>query len=314
MKPSALLCSLLLVAAAAQAVPPHPKTPEASTAQIFGVPPLGSRGQINDRALYYLLSTGGRELKLEVSLNGHFYLEEKMTLPPGVSGTTFELLAGDTAHRDRLFKLSEESGNRLQVSLLVDGRVVLDGSFQELVKASHDLQRLPFRLARPVKLVRTFSPEADPATHLPAPHPGLPTKGYYDQTCVQACEDERTSCYPEECPETRSCQYCDDQYDACFYNCYVCTDPKSVSNFDGQPYIASFQWYGTQCRIDQFNQYSYYDQDYVDVRTDHYQRTEYCDGHHVDTYLYSTDSYGWCEHPTYFPCDFPNGYPFYVCY
>ena len=53
---------------------------------------------------------------------------------------------------------------------------------------------------------------------------------------------------------------------------------------------------------------------YLVFKVTTYQRTEYCDGH-VDVVpisVYYTN--GWCDHPLYWSCMYPFGYPWNVCY
>ncbi len=307
MKAPALLTCLFLTASAALALSTGPKAPPSPASEIFGQP-LSSQRQSDDRALYYLLGSAGHELEFDVRVNGQSYLDEKMTLPADAAGATFELLAGDTAHRDRLLKLAESWRNRVSVAVKVDGRAVRELSLGELLASSRDLQRLPFRLGQVIKGTRWFSPEASEAPRR-SPLSGLL------KDCTSNCQSQFYSCMSSVCAGQEECDYCNQEFAACDANCPppTCTDPKSVSYYDSPGTITSVTWAGTSCLLDAPSLAEYYDHDYVTVRVDHYTVTTYCDGHSSSTY-YSTYSSGYCWHPTHISCSSASYYPINVCY
>ncbi len=309
MKPTALLTCLFLMAGAALALP-HPKPPQSPASEIFGRSPLPSQSQSDDRALYYLLGSAGRELEFDVRVNGHSYLDEKMTLPADAAGATFELLAGDAAHRDRLFKLAENWRNRVLVTVKVDGRAVRELSFQELLDSSSDLRRLPFRLGQVAKGMRTFSAAASGSSK-PNPLSGLL------KDCTSDCQSQFYSCMSSVCAGQEECDYCNEEFATCDSGCPppICTDPKSVSSYNTSPTLTNVQWTGSECLGDSpyATFFQWYDHDYLTYRTDHYTVTTYCDGHTTSSY-YSTYSTFYCWNPSYGQCYYPDGYTYNVCY
>lgn len=306
MKSTALLTGLLLTANAVHALPARPVPSEDPAAKIFELP-LPSPGKADERALYHLLGSAGRELEFEVRVNRKVYLDEKLTLPADAAGAAFELLAGDTAHRDRLFKAAENWRNRVRVTVKVDGRAVREVSFQELLAASRDLQRLPLRLGKVAGGARSFSPEAAGA-------PKTDPLSWLAKDCTTNCQSGYYSCMSSSCPGQEECDVCNEQFAACISYCtpVTCTDPKSVSYHDSST-ITNAQWAGSQCRSDWYYGGLYYDQYNLTVRTDHYTDTTYCDNHTTSSY-YSTYSSGYCEHPTPWQCSYPSGYAFNICY
>jgi hypothetical protein len=310
MRSTALLSCLFLAASAALALPVGPNVPQSPANGIFGQPHLPSQSQSDDRALYYLLGSAGRELEFDVSVNGHPYLDETLTLPADAAGATFELLPGDTVHRDRLFKLAENWRKQISVTVKVDGKVVRELSFQELLASSRNLQRLPFRLGQVTQGTRSFSPEASGAPRKD------PLSGLL-KDCTTSCQSDFYSCMSSVCPGQEECEYCNQEFSTCYSNCSpppTCTDPKSVSNYNTST-LTNVQWTGSAClgNSPYDTIFWWYDHDNLTYRTDHYTVTTYCDGHSTSSY-YSTYSSFYCWHPTYGQCFWPDGWTFNVCY
>jgi hypothetical protein len=309
MKSTALLTGLFLMAGAALALP-HPKTPQPPANEIFGAPPHPSQSRSDDRALYYLLGSAGRELEFDVRVNGRSYLDEKLTLPADAAGATFELLAGDKVHRDRLFKLAENWRSQVLVTVKVDGGTVRELSFQELLNSSRDLQRLPIRLGQAAKGTRSFSPEASGAAK-PNPLSGLL------KDCTSSCQSQFYSCMSSVCAGQEECDYCNQEFYDCNSGCPppTCTDPKNVSYYNSSPTLTNVQWTGSACLGDSpyATIYFIYDHDYLTYRTDHYTQTTYCDGH-TETSYYSTYSTVYCWSSSYSQCYSPDGYTYNICY
>lgn len=304
MRPTVLLACLLLIAGAALAQPPHPRGPQSPASKIFALP-LPSQQQSDGRALYYRLDSAGRELAFDVRANGQPYLNEKLTLVADAAGDTFELLAGDTVHRDRLFKLAENGRNRVRVTVKVDGRAVRELSFQELLASSRDLQRLPSRPGQVTSGVRWFSPEAD----------GAPSRNPLSgllKDCTSSCQSQFYSCMSSVCAGQEECDYCNQEFYDCDSNCSPppsCTDPKSVSTSNSSTLVGA-QWQGQYC-LNDYPSAQLYDHYYLTYRVDHYTTTTYCDGSSSVT-SYSTYESSYCDEATGFSCSYPGGYP--SCY
>jgi hypothetical protein len=304
MRSTALLACLLLTAGAALALPARPKAPQSPASEIFALP-LPSQQQSDGRALHYRLDSAGRELAFDVRVNGQPYLDEKLTLPADAAGATFELLAGDTVHRDRLFKLAENWRNRVRVTVKVDGRAVRELSFQELVASSRDLQRLPSRPGKVTNGVRWFSAEAEGAPS------GNPLSGLL-KDCTSSCQSDFYSCMSSSCPGQEECDYCNNEFATCNNNCSPppsCTDPKSVSNSNTSTLVGA-TWEGEYC-LNDYPSGQLYDHYYLVYRHDYYTTTTYCDGSSSVT-SYSTYTSSYCDEPTYISCSYPGGYP--SCY
>jgi len=254
-----------------------------------------------------LIAPGPHELKFEVSIEGRTAVSDVIQLPFDSSGGIVELLAGDPAGLADVLARAERAGKgRLSVSL--DGRTLKTFTPAEFRAYNERFQHAPPAVLTPSGEVRTFAPGIGRAPR-PADLRDLLSKGY-DPQCVANCDTNRDWCYQNEpsCEGVDYCEICEDEWASCHNNCWICTDPKSTSQYTTSSlYSATF--YGSSCLEEWFYPHSryWYDSYSYVIRNYRWQRTEYCDGSHTDTLLYTWDTTGSCLRSTFFTCSFSFG-------
>lgn len=239
------------------------------------------------RAFYslagHLVPPGSRELRIEVRIAGRPLLSDVLQLPLDAAGATFELLGGDPRSLERVFARAAEAGRRAQVVVSLDGRTLRTFSFSEFLIYNQQFEKAPPQIRLPLGEERTFAPEAG-------------TRGSqsslaksYDPECVAGCQAHRDGCYQMEpsCAGVFRCAVCDNEYNTCRQSCWVCEDPKSVTDRT-EASMVNNGYRGTACLTDSIWGRSEWWEiyDYVIVYTT-IRRTEYCDGSVVETVISS---------------------------
>jgi hypothetical protein len=123
------------------------------------------------------------------------------------------------------------------------------------------------------------------------------------------CDQNRDWCNQTEpsCAEVDWCDECEAQWRVCCDHCWICTDPKSVTERTNS-WIRNAYWRGRSCLENIWNELYDYDRYDLGIQNDRIRRTEYCDGRVVETVLYSWDSYGSCIRNTFWTCPFREGF------
>ncbi|HEX4962087.1 MAG TPA: hypothetical protein VF173_14730 [Thermoanaerobaculia bacterium] len=279
--PALLLASLLLWAPAMATAGESPRflpdrTPEGTAA------PVSAGGALlrvdNGERLYYSLpgqlAPGTHELRFEIRVEGRLRIDDKLQLPADAAGGSVELLAGDTVRQRQLFELAAGS-NRTEVRVTLDGRLLRTLSLPELAAASRRLQLSLLVLRSPLSEHRSYFPAAGSGA---AGRLQRATAADYDPHCIDDCGAAKVACYASEpeCEGLRWCPACEDQYDACFESCRICTDPVSV-NTEYVLWTQTTSPAGSACVFDGscsslYSLYSYY------VEHCLVQVTTYCSG------------------------------------
>lgn len=269
--------------------------------------------KLSERAFFSLagelVSPGPHELKFEIRVDRRLILQDVLQLPFDAAGGTFELLAGDPEGLARVFALAEKAGRKAQVTVALDGRTLRTFAFPEFLSYNQQFHEAPPTVSQPLGEVRTFASDAAPTARPDAP-PSPHTKGYYDPTCLANCDANRDYCYQTEpsCEGVDYCDVCENQWSACRNGCWVCTDPKSVSEYNTS-WIKSATWVGSDCLATLYTPNYWWDYYNLVIENSRWRRTEYCDGSHTDTWLYSWDTYGSCMRNTYWSCSYSYGQP-----
>jgi hypothetical protein len=264
---------------------------------------------LNQRAFFSLAGAlvppGSRELTFEVRIDGRLALQDVIRLPFDSAGGTVELLAGDPAGLANLLARAEKAG-KSQFSVSLDGRTLETFTLAELRAYNKRFQdSLPVAL-KPAGEVRTFASTGEPV--LQPRKPQGPLTKDYDPSCVASCDAQRDDCYQTEpsCEGVEYCEVCEDQWSSCYNGCWVCTDPKSVTEYTTSS-LYSATYYGSSCLQDFWGTGYWFDYYSYVIRNYRWQRTEYCNGSHTDTLLYTWDTSGTCQRNSYFSCSFPFG-------
>jgi hypothetical protein len=261
-----------------------------------------------------LVPPGVRELTFEIRIDGRTALTDVLRLPLDAAGGTFELLAGDPRALARLFARAEKD-RRAEITVKLDGRTLRTFSLPDFLAYNRQFQdKLP-SVRNPLGETRTFAPEPGAEARPDGRQGGL-SKGW-DTQCLANCDTNRDYCYQTEpsCYAVDYCDVCENQWSSCRNGCWVCEEPKSVSQYTSS-WIKSASWAGGNCLYDASQSSYWYDFYNLVIENDRYQRTEHCDGSHTDTFLYSWDTYGSCMRQSYWQtCSYPAGssYPPY-CY
>lgn len=253
---------------------------------------------------------GARELKIEIRLAGKSVLQDVLQLPEDAADGTFELLAGDPAGLERVLKLAKKMGDRAQVVVSLDGQVLRSFSIPEFLEYNERFRETPPEVRSLLGEVRTFAPAVAEAAGS-REDPGQPTALGWDPNCIAACDADRDYCYQTEpsCFGVDWCEVCENQWSACHNGCWICEDPKSVSQYTSS-WIKNAYWAGTACLSDVFQNKNWYDFYNLTIQNDRYQRTEYCNGSVAHTLLYSWDTYGSCTRNTPWTCSSSTGSAF----
>jgi hypothetical protein len=139
---------------------------------------------------------------------------------------------------------------------------------------------------------------------------GSLTKGW-DPVCLANCDTNRDWCYQTEssCEGVDHCDVCENEWSSCRNRCWICTDPKSVTERT-RTWLKNAYWWGSRCLENVWQELHYYDMYDLVYQNDRIRRTEYCDGRVVETVLYSWDTYDSCIDSTPWTCDFWQGSAF----
>lgn len=249
-----------------------------------------------------------REMAFEIRFGERVMLRDVLQLPKDAVGGTFELLAGDPEALGRLLARAEKQGHRARVTVSVDGRPLRSFSIPELLAYNRQFQESPPNVRQVLGEVRTFAPGAlKPSSR---DFVSLLAKDY-DPVCLSNCDTNRDWCYQTEpaCEGVDWCEVCEDEWTLCSNGCWICTDPKSVTERT-RTWLKNAYWWGSRCLEDVWQELYYYDLYDLVFQNDRIRRTEYCDGSVVETVLYSWDTYGDCIRSTPWTCSFYQGSAF----
>lgn len=186
-------------------------------ARIFGAgPPSPILVSLADAPI----AESGGELRLEVRVDGHLFVDDLLRLGPDAAGGTFEFLAGDAARQQRLAALAK-SGQTVEIEVLLDGATLARPSLDQLLADSAQLQGSGAR-RYPLSEVRTLGPAAGRDGEPPLRN--VQAADIYT-SCVADCETSRQWCY-QNTPECNQawCDSCENDYYACLNFCYDTRD------------------------------------------------------------------------------------------
>jgi hypothetical protein len=221
---------------------------------------------------------------------------------------TFELLAGDPEGLARVLSLAEKAGREAEITVALNGRTLKSFSLPEFLAYNRQFQESPPTLVKPLGEVRTFASDGAPVT--PPGKPADPRAKDWDLNCLANCDTNRDYCYQTEpsCEGVDYCDVCENEWSSCRNGCWICTDPKSVSEYTTSR-IKSASWAGSDCLGTYYSPNYWYDYYNLVIENSRWRRTEYCNGSHTDTWLYSWDTYGSCMRNTYWSCSYSYGQP-----
>lgn len=279
--------------------------------------------------LFFLLTeeqaSAGKELEFRISLNGRPLLEEKITLQRGASKTpAFELLAREPETLARVRGLQERPSNQVTIAVALDGQILYESSFAELVEYNRTLWKGPFQPQAVESKVRSFAPgltgHAKPAAREKQALSSVPVQKA--ASCPEQCSENYQWCLENVChPQgTFFCEECDQEYESCMSSCPPppCTDPKSVRDYTVTQ-LVGYGWTGYSQCLESVFENDFYDGEWYDeyqfvYKNTRIRRTEYCDGTVTETVLWVTYSYFYCNRPAYWTCYYPWTWEYNVCY
>jgi hypothetical protein len=251
-----------------------------------------------------------RTLDLELTLDGAQVAAERFQLAAGDAGN-IEILSRNPALLERIYTLAAKAGPRLIFAVRLDGRVVREMTFQDLV-AENGRTRLG--VLKPMVLksqVTDPAPELSFTQSVGRNDPAV-TKGYsYDPACVDDCYAQYANC--DDSNICNSCPTCSEQQSACITSCpQTCTDPASV--YDRQEtQLVGAQAVDYNCYEDYFeNDFvhgHYYTTYYLTFKTSTIRRTYYCNGSYTDEVINVSYSNGYCSNQEFWTCDYPWSWP-----
>lgn len=250
--------------------------------------------ETNDQSLVEIRILRGRER----------VIQQTLMIPPGTpEGAVIDVLF---THPTELRQLREEAAN-LQVIVRANGRLIIDEPFVAIDARGSRLS--PADAIGDLREVKTY-----PKLAKRVAAQGM----YYDPYCMDYCDTQYNSCLQWCDPRGDSCTQCEIWYHDCYTQCPIlCEDPKNVSTYTVQTPV-SYTQILTQCVRNYqgpaeightWIQYS------TVIRTDTYQRTEYCNGSYTDTLTSTSYNTITCWKPTTQLCAHPPGfgYGYNIC-
>lgn len=258
-----------------------------------------------------LPSTGApRTLDVEVGLEGKTLASEQFHLAAASSGD-LEILSRHPKLLDRIFQAAAKAGRSLRVTVRLNGTIVQEIPFQDLVVASRQLKEGGLApLSLPSQVVDPSTPEPRPAQVRSNRRPALLTKGSEpDPECAQSCYDTYGYCSSVEQVGCECYPHC---IDNCLNSCpQICSEPWYVSERT-EVEVVSAQAVDYQCYED-WPEWDFYDGHYywiyyVTYKHTRIRTTHHCDQSSTDEVLSVTYSYSYCSYQNYFDtCVYPFG-------
>ncbi len=253
------------------------------------------------------LSAEVQQVEFRILLNGQLHLQESLAVAPDAgSGSALELLASRPDLRDRLYDLSRDRANQLQIQVLLSGQVVGDfPSFADFVRYNREIKQKGISPRFVPSQVLDLTAAATPAS--PKGIRSIREAGYQkDPACVQQCDEEWAWNVNTYGCDYGDCSRWDLEREACLQRCpTVCVDPKKVTEptyTELVGYSAGYSdcyehWWENDYQTGEWYQQIQYQYKHTKVR-----RTEYCDGHVEEQVLQVWYSYGTCWNRSYFTC------------
>lgn len=264
----------------------------------------------------------GQQLEFRVLLNGQLQVQEALLLEPSSApGSAFELLSTQPALRDRLYDLSRDRANKIQIQVLLGGTVIRDfPSFAEFVRYNREIKQKKLSARHVPSQVLDLTAVESPA------HPTSP-KGIRsikaagtgpDPACLQQCDEEWAYNVNTYGCDYGDCSRWNAERDACYQRCpIVCTDPKKVTE-PTYTELVSYSWGASDCYEhwweNDFYMGEWYSYLYAQYKHTKVRRTEYCDGHVEETVLQVWYSYQNCLYPSGLSCYYPWTRAYNTCY
>jgi hypothetical protein len=279
---------------------------------------------VGSRPLFYSLSAdqlGQQEQTLEfrILLNGQLQLQESLLLQPGsASGFAVELFASRPDLRDRLYSLSRDSANHLQIQVVLNGKSLGDfRSFAELVRYNREIKKKGISPRQAASHVLDLAAGEAPIRPR-APKAFTPKGNGPDPACVQQCDEEYAWNVNTYGCDYGDCSRWESERQACLQRCpIVCIDPKKVTEptytelvgFYSGPSDCYEHWWENDFYQGEWYRYTEAQYKHTKVR-----RTEYCDGHIEEQVLQVWYSYSICWAPSGFSCFYPWDRMYNACY
>ncbi len=244
--------------------------------------------------LYLIPSLGTKEavdLEIRVLQGKRELVSEVVKLPANVpNGASVDLLFTHPDQLKRLRAIEAERPGSLRFISRVQGRVLLDAAFADVVAAGTDLS-MESAIGQPSQVTVRQSPKI------------LTKTDYKEPYCADHCEVTLNSCL-DWCDPRGDCSFCYTQYNDCWSQCPdlpdPCYEPKSESNYVvdtlRQAYVLN-----TVCRIWTWQYWTHYWEHAT------WHRVTHCDNSYTDTYVSSTYEWKDCWVNTHVNCS-PSTY------
>jgi hypothetical protein len=252
-----------------------------------------------------------RTLEIAIERGGELLASERFPLGADKQGDV-EILARQPELLARVHRAVEKDGQRVRLSVRLDGVEVRGLSFNEAVTASRGIKQNGLA---PVILPSLLAGGARPAVSPRSASAVLPrsiTKGSTpDQACVDACYDQWGYCGSVEQVGCDCYPHCIDQ---CIDSCpTTCTDPVSVSDRTEVSIVGAtlveYACYEDWFESD-FESGHYYRTYQITYKHTTIRTTRYCDGSTTEEVTGVSYSTGYCSIRDQFTtCQYPNFYP-----
>ncbi|HEX7185213.1 MAG TPA: hypothetical protein VF756_25535 [Thermoanaerobaculia bacterium] len=263
----------------------------------------------------------GQELEFRVLLNGQLHIQETLPLEPSSApGSAFELLATRPDLRDRLYDLSGDRANQLQVQVLLGGKAIGDFSFADFVRYNREIKGKKFAPRHAASQVLDLTAgDTTPQSATPRGIRSVTAAGTGpDPACVQQCDEEYAWNVNTYGCDYGDCSRWESERQACLQRCpIVCIDPKRVTEPTYTEVVARYwgpsdcyeHWWESDFFMGEWYRYTETQYKHTKVR-----RTEYCDGHVEEQVLQVWYSYSACWARSGLSCYYPWDRMYYACY
>ncbi|HEX5731278.1 MAG TPA: hypothetical protein VF131_00475 [Blastocatellia bacterium] len=243
---------------------------------------------------------GPQKLEFRVRVDGLPYLVEQISISPDEArlSPTIELLSKEPAQLKRLYRLAKKGAHQVEVTVMLNGQIAKEFSFDELLSYNRDLkQDLSFRPIPVESRVLVLGLAQDKRERSAIE---LQTA-----TCEQECDIQYSACAEAYCGSpTVFCSPCLEERSLCLEACPPPPPPNSCpsTTCSSANQLIGASWYGTQCLTNVFQQKRLFD-----LYLLHYKRTttcrtvDPCAGTDTTSTSYSYFD-RWCDQDTGIPC------------
>jgi len=248
-----------------------------------------------------------RTLELAFDLDGERLASEQLQLQANKAGDV-EILARRPELLARIYQAAAQADGRVRVSVRLDGRLVREQTFHDLVAANRRLKQAPLSLLRVPSQVTPAA--AEPQAPIGASG-GLSHLFAKDVTpdpgCVQDCNDTYGYC---SSIEQVGCDCYPNCVSQCINNCpQICTEPASVSESTTDQVI-SYTQVDYHCYED-WPETDFWDGHYYWIFQTTHKRsrirtTRHCDGSTTDEVIDVSYYTSYCSDRNYLAtCEYP---------